>query len=64
MNETDICVCGDVRDEHGQDPEFPGSSAWGPYEEKPDQFEEEEVPDNSQDQALEVFEAIQEVTDD
>lgn len=21
------CVCGDVEDEHGQDPEFPGSSA-------------------------------------
>ena len=27
MNDTDVCTCGDVRDEHGHDPDYPGSTA-------------------------------------
>ncbi|HXU23042.1 MAG TPA: hypothetical protein VN697_03320 [Tepidiformaceae bacterium] len=27
MSDTDVCVCGDVRDEHGGDPNYPGSTS-------------------------------------
>jgi len=28
MDGGDTCTCGDVRDEHGQDPDHPGSTAY------------------------------------
>ena len=27
MSDTDVCSCGDVRDEHGGDPDYPASTA-------------------------------------
>jgi hypothetical protein len=46
---ADTCTCGDVLDEHGGDPEYPGSTACNVegcecvcYEEDPDAGEDDE----------------------